>query len=53
MRKEFVDKQAQAKERRLEQAKASKKALKKSKKEVKASLDAHRLGWITVDGQEL
>ena len=31
MRKEFPDKQAKAKERRLEQAKASKKSLKKSK----------------------
>ena len=51
MRKEFVDKNKVDKERRLEQQKQSKKSLKKSKKEVKASLDAHRLGWITVDGR--
>ena len=52
MRKDFPDKNKVDKERRLEQQKQSKKALKKSKKEVKASLDNHRLGWITLDGKE-
>ena len=63
MRKEFVDKNKVDKERRLEQSipvvfhleypETSKKGLKKSKKEVKASLDAHRLGWTTNSGEEL
>ena len=53
MRKDFNDQKKVEKERRLEQQKQSKQALKKSKKEVKASLDAHRLGWTTNSGEEL
>ena len=50
MRKEFVDKNKVEKERRL--IETNKKALKKNKKEVKAALNSHRLGWITVDREE-
>ena len=52
MRKDFTDANKADKERRLEQQKQSKKALKKSKKETKTALDGHRLGWTTVDGKE-
>ena len=51
MRKEFPNDKAQAKERQLQQQKASKQALKKNKKEVQASLNSHRLGWV-IDGKE-
>ena len=62
MEKEFRDKRVVEKERRLqqqksmeryiEQGKVSKKEIKKSKHEVQASLDAHRLGRITRLGEE-
>ena len=52
--KEFVDPRAVEKERRLrEAAKATKKALKTNKRQVKSALDKHRLGWTTVDGKDL
>ena len=56
MRKEFEDKRAAQKKEVLNEAhhlaaRLTKKALKTSKKEVKASLDKHRLGWV-IDGKE-
>ena len=54
--KEFPDKRTQEKERRLIQKRVieqSKKPLKDSKRETKAALDQHSLGWKTNDGKEL
>ena len=56
MRKEFVDKNKVDKERRLIKKRVieqSKKPLKDSKRETKAALDQHSLGWKTNDGKEL
>ena len=54
--KQFVDPRVVEKERRLQQEKERRleqeKALKKSKKDVQAALNAHRLGWTTNDGKE-
>ena len=50
MRKEFVDKRAQQKDRRL--VETNKKSVKDSKRETKTALDQHSLGWTTLSGEE-
>lgn len=49
-RKDFTDERVSKKQRKLD--KERRKALKKSKQEVQAALDNHRLGCQTRDGKE-